>query len=74
VGANHKNDYTRLDDWVTRLEAWKEQGLRKVNFFIHQNMELESPLLSAYFIKKLNERLHTDLTVPKTLIDPPTLF
>ncbi len=74
VGANHKSDYTRLAEWVTRLEAWKEQGLRKVNFFIHQNMELESPLLSAYFIKKLNERLHTDLTVPKTLVDPPSLF
>ncbi|WP_396637856.1 DUF72 domain-containing protein [Maribacter sp. R77961] len=74
VGANHKSDYTRLDDWVSRLEEWKKQGLRKVNFFIHQNMELESPLLSAYFIKKLNERLQTDLTVPKTLIDPPSLF
>ena len=74
VGANHKSDYTRLDDWVTRISEWKEQGLKKVNFFIHQNMELESPLLSVHFIKKLNERFDLGLTVPKTLIDPPSLF
>lgn len=74
VGANHESDYTRLDDWVTRIGEWKEQGLKKVNFFVHQNMELESPLLSVHFIKKLNERFNLGLTVPKTLIDPPSLF
>ena len=74
VGANHESDYTRLDDWVQRLQQWKQKGLRKVNFFVHQNMELESPLLSAYFIKKLNENLGCNLTVPKTKNDPPTLF
>lgn len=74
VGANHESDYTRLDDWVTRLAEWKQQGLRKVNFFVHQNMELESPLLSVYFIKKLNAQLGCDLAIPKTLIDPPSLF
>ena len=74
VGANHESDYGRLDDWVTRIGEWKNQGLRKVNFFIHQNMELESPLLAAYFIQKLNTQLDTKLTVPKTLIEPPSLF
>ena len=74
VGANHPSDYTRLDDWVERLQKWKEKGLRKVNFFVHQNMELESPLLSAYLIKQLNEKLSCNLTVPKTKNDPPTLF
>ncbi|WP_281543222.1 DUF72 domain-containing protein [Maribacter aestuarii] len=74
VGANHESDYTRLDEWVTRIGEWQEQGLKKVNFFIHQNMELESPLLSAYFIKKLNERFDLGLTVPKTLIDAPSPF
>ena len=74
VGANHESDYKRLDDWVVRLKKWQEQGLRKVNFFIHQNMELESPLLSSYFIQKLNTQLGTKLTIPKTLIAPPSLF
>ena len=75
VGANHHSDYTRLDDWVRRLADWKLKGLTNINFFVHQNMELESPLLSAYFIAKLNEKLGTNLHIPKTLGDSgPTLF
>ena len=69
VGANHPTDYPRLDDWLVRIKAWKEQGLEKLYIFIHQNIELESPLLSAYFIKKMNEQLGTNLIVPKTLND-----
>jgi uncharacterized protein YecE (DUF72 family) len=67
VGANHPTDYARLDDWVDRLELWVDKGLKKIHFFIHQNLELESPLLAAYFIKKINQRLGTTLIIPKTL-------
>ncbi|APY12358.1 hypothetical protein BWZ22_14495 [Seonamhaeicola sp. S2-3] len=64
VGANHDTDYTRLDDWVERLKLWQEQGIKEINFFIHQNIEKESPLLSAYFIKKLNAALGCSLKIP----------
>ncbi|OEK08509.1 hypothetical protein A8C32_03390 [Flavivirga aquatica] len=64
VGANHPSDYTRLDDWIKRLRLWKTQGVKEVNFFIHQNIEKESPLLSAYFIQKLNTKLGYALTIP----------
>lgn len=67
VGANHQTDYTRLDDWVARIKAWKQQGLRHLYFFVHQNTEKESPLLSAYFVKKLNAALGLDLKIPNTL-------
>ncbi|MDT7830594.1 DUF72 domain-containing protein [Pricia sp. S334] len=67
VGANHKSDYTRLDEWVERLIEWKEAGLTNINFFVHQNVERESPLLAAYFIEKLNKKLGTDLNIPKML-------
>ncbi|MFK8038625.1 MAG: DUF72 domain-containing protein [Crocinitomicaceae bacterium] len=69
VGSNHESDYTRLDDWVQRIKAWKKEGINEVNFFIHQNLELESPLLSTYFIKKLNSELDLDLKVPANLLD-----
>ena len=69
VGANHVSDYDRLDDWIDRLDGWKEQGLRNIHFFVHQNMELESPLISAQFIDKLNKKWNTDLQIPKTLQD-----
>ncbi|MFD2532572.1 DUF72 domain-containing protein [Gracilimonas halophila] len=64
VGANHESDYTRLDDWVERLTFWKEQGMEKLYFFVHQNMEKESPMLSAHFIKNINRELGTELDIP----------
>tara|TARA_R110000868_G_scaffold124800_1_gene329664 strand:- start:109 stop:996 length:888 start_codon:yes stop_codon:yes gene_type:complete len=65
VGANHESDYSRLDEWVERLKLWKEQGVKEIDFFIHQNIEKESPLLSSYFIKKLNTELGYSLKIPK---------
>ncbi|PKA96433.1 uncharacterized protein YecE (DUF72 family) [Flavobacteriaceae bacterium MAR_2009_75] len=67
VGANHESDYDRIDEWIDRLEDWKNQGLRNIHFFVHQNLELESPLISARFIEKLNKKLDTNLKIPKTL-------
>ena len=65
VGANHPDsENKRLDDWIDRLETWVHLGLQNIYFFVHQNLEKESPVLSAYFIQKLNERLGTKLKVP----------
>ncbi|WP_242204718.1 DUF72 domain-containing protein [Aestuariivivens insulae] len=64
VGANHKTDYSRLDDWVERLKLWKSEGIKEIDFFIHQNIEKESPLLSAYFIKQINTELGYNLKIP----------
>jgi uncharacterized protein YecE (DUF72 family) len=69
VGANHESDRSRLDDWIDRIEIWKKQGMTELYFFVHQNIEEASPLLSAYFIERLNKRLGTDLHPPETL-DP----
>jgi uncharacterized protein YecE (DUF72 family) len=73
VGANHETDYSRLDEWVDRLKIWKDHGLRNLYFFVHQNVEKESPLLSAYFIEKLNKALGTDLDLPNKDPEPPKL-
>ena len=64
VGANHESDYSRLDPWIERISSWKKQGLKEIYFFIHQNLEVESPLLSAYFIEKINASLGLDLHIP----------
>ena len=66
VGANHESDYTRLDDWIERIKIWKEQGLEKLYFFVHQNLEKESPLLSAKFIETFNREFGTDMKVPES--------
>lgn len=65
VGANDESDYKRLDDWLKHLTKWKKEGLQNLYFFVHQNIEKASPLLSAYFIENLNKEWKTDLLIPK---------
>lgn len=69
VGANHESDYSRLDEWIERIATWIGQGMSELQFFIHQNLEQESPLLAAYFIEKLNSRFGYNLHIPNTLLD-----
>lgn len=65
VGANVDDiDKKRLDDWIERIVEWKKQGLQNLYFFVHQNVELSSPLFSAYFTQKLNDAIGTDLKIP----------
>lgn len=65
VGANAESDYERLDDWLEHLTKWKKEGLQNLYFFVHQNIEKASPLLSAYLIKKMNEKWGTELKTPQ---------
>jgi hypothetical protein len=51
------SDRGRLDDWLERFKIRVDQRIREIYFFVHQNIELESPFLSAYFIEKLNQNL-----------------
>lgn len=64
VGANHPSDVTRLEDWIPRIKKWKEEGLQKLYFFVHQNDEVESPLLATHFIEQLNKALKINVPVP----------
>ena len=64
VGANHACDYKRLDDWVDRIEQWISQGMQELYFFVHQNLAVDSPMLSAYLIEQLNTRFGYNLKVP----------
>ncbi len=65
VGANADSDYTRLDDWLERIKIWKKEGLENLYFFVHQNIEKASPLLSAYFIKNVNKEFDLKIHVPE---------
>lgn len=64
VGANHASDYTRLDDWIDHIGRWREAGLQQLYFFIHQNVEVESPLLATHFIAKLKSDLGIEVRGP----------
>ena len=74
VGANAESDYARLEDWLERLTQWKKEGLQNLYFFVHQNIEKASPLLSAHFIQKINEEWKTNIHIPTMASEKPTLF
>jgi len=58
-------DYTRIDDWVQRMKKWKDQGIHKIYFFMHQHEELHSPELARYLIQQLNIHCGTSIAEPK---------
>lgn len=61
----HPSDYTRIDAWVQRIKQWKEQGIHKVYFFMHQHEELHSPELARYTIQQLNKHCGTSIPEPQ---------
>ncbi|PZP40727.1 MAG: DUF72 domain-containing protein, partial [Pseudopedobacter saltans] len=74
VGANAASDYDRLDEWVDRIVKWREEGLKTLYFFIHQNVEEASPLLAAHFIKGINEKTGLTISVPNKADASISLF
>jgi len=64
VGTNHPSDYQRLEEWVELLSRWKEAGLQKLYFFIHQDIALGDPLLATHFIEQMNAKLKINVRKP----------
>ncbi|PSK89769.1 DUF72 domain-containing protein [Taibaiella chishuiensis] len=74
VGANHPTDIDRLNDWVTRIKKWRKEGLQKLYFFVHQNVEKESPLLASHFIAELNKAFKLSLALPAKQATQKSMF
>lgn len=74
VGANHPSDKARLDDWIARIEKWRGEGLQQLYFFVHQNIEVESPLLASYFIDQMNEKFGLSLKLPAKQAAQQSMF
>lgn len=61
----HPTDYQRIDEWVSRIKQWMENGLQSCYFFMHQHDELYSPELCKYLIEQLNNKCGLTIPVPK---------
>jgi uncharacterized protein YecE (DUF72 family) len=61
----HPTDYTRIDDWVNRIQYWLQQGMEEVYFFMHMHDEAYSPELTVYLADKIKAVCGIDLIKPK---------
>lgn len=60
----HDSDYQRLDAWVKRISRWKQTGIEKVYFFMHQQDEQHTPVLCSYFAAQIEEKCELKLQAP----------
>ncbi len=65
--ALHTTDYSRIDDWVTRINFWFKKGLKEVYFFTHEPDNVLAPQLAVYLFEKLNQYPDIDVRGPKLL-------
>ncbi|GEO02548.1 hypothetical protein AAE02nite_02120 [Adhaeribacter aerolatus] len=66
----HPTDYTRIDDWVARLNTWFDWGLQKLYFFIHQPDINHAPVLISYFLDRLKQTYGIALDKPQIILQP----
>lgn len=61
----HPTDYTRVDDWISRIKYWLDMGLQELYFFMHMHDEAYSPELTVYMVDKLNAACGLNLMKPR---------
>ena len=55
------------------VAQWKKEGLQNLYFFVHQNIEKASPLLSSHFIQKMNENANLLKMTDTRFVEPTGL-
>lgn len=67
TNENHPSNYTRMDDWIERIRLWLHTGLEELYFFFHCGDERYFPVLSQYFIRRLNKEFNLGVREPKII-------
>lgn len=62
-------DYQRIDEWVLRLKAWFEAGLREVFFFTHEPDNLLAPELALYLTQQIKQTFDAEVRCPSFYAD-----
>lgn len=69
----HPTDYTRVNDWIGRMQYWLDNGLEELYFFMHMHDEAFSPELTVYMVDRLNAACGLKLIKP-TFVTENALF
>lgn len=66
----HPTDYTRIDDWVIKIDEWLKAGINEIYFFAHEPDNVLSPKLCAYLSSQINEKTNYEVEVPNLEAKP----
>ena len=70
----HATDYTRINEWISRMKYWLDNGMEELYFFMHMHDEATSPELTVYLVDKMNKELGLNLIKPKFILAQKGLF
>lgn len=51
------SDYTRINEWVSRIADWFDKGLPEIYFFLHEPDNILGPEITLYLMQKIKENL-----------------
>ena len=79
----HPTDFSRLNEWLKRIEQWQQMGLQELYFFLHTPEKHLTAELANYYIEHYNQfslekisaiKLYTTETAEPIKIVGNTLF
>ena len=72
--ALHSSDYTRIKEWVKRLDIWSQNGANDIYFHLHEPENEKTPQIASYLATELRNIQYITHRGPKILEEPPNLF
>ncbi|MGE3974832.1 MAG: DUF72 domain-containing protein [Bdellovibrionales bacterium] len=57
----HPSDFERAKMWSDRISQWREWGLPRFFFMVHEPDDIKTPQMTAWLVHELNENCGADL-------------
>ncbi len=70
----HKTDYSRLSEWIPRLESWSKKGVEEIYFMLHEPENLKTPEIGEFLARELENNQYLSHRGPKLIQEQPNLF
>lgn len=70
----HPTDFSRLDEWASKLNSWLSCGLKNVYFFPHEPDNINAPEISEYLNHRIKKFDNFNIRGPKTIEQQQSLF
>ena len=61
----HPSDYKRIDDWVTQIINWAQNGVSDIYFFVHEPEKHLCADIATYMIRQLKDNGDFNLKAPR---------